>query len=245
MSTKRLSPKEIKRDIRQDELRHLLSETALQAQSHSQLVIAILVGVFVLALGAAGVYGFLESRENKANRELADAIELYDAPVVAEGAKPTDPNEPSFASEAERKAAAKQAFEKLESGFGSSVAGDIARLYLAEMAIAEGDATSARKTWEDFLDEHEGHVLATSVRINLIRLDRNEGKAEQVEAQLRKELDDPDKKLPEDAILFELAQTLDTLGRRDEAEELYQRLIEEYPRSAYSAEANQRVSTPG
>lgn len=245
MSTKRLSPKEIKRDIRQDELSHLLSETAFQAQSHSRQVIIVVVAVVAVALGAAALYGYLGSRKNAANRELAEAIKLYSAPVLATGAKPDDPKQPSFASEAERKAAAKKAFEKLRGGVGANIAGEVAELYLAELAIGEGDTAGARKIWESFLASHQDDVLATSVRINLIRLDRQEGKHEQLEAQLRKELADPEKKLPEDVILFELAQTLDAQGRSADADVLYQRLIEEYPRSAYAFEANQRVSTTG
>lgn len=245
MSTKRLSPKEIKRDIRQDELRHLLSETALQAQSHSKMVIVAVAAVIALALAVAALFSFLSSRRNEANRELAEAIRIYSAPVMAEGAKPDDPREPSFSSESARKTAAKAAFEKIQGGFGTGIAGEVAELYLAEMAVGDGDTARARKTWEEFLKAHDDNVLATSVRINLIRLDRQEGKAEQVEAQLRKELENPEKKLPEDAILFELAQTLEAQGRDDDAKELYQRLIEEYPRSAYTFEANQRVSTTG
>ncbi len=51
-----------------------------------------------------------------------------------------------------------------------------------------------------------------------------------------------EKLLPGDVILYELAVTYESAGREDDAQSQYQRIIEEYPQSAYRAAAQQRVA---
>jgi len=245
MSSKRLSPKEIKRDIREDELRSLLTETLIQAQLHWRWIVAGMAGVVVLILAGVGIYAYFQSLETEANAELAEAIEVYSAPVVEEDADPDDPKAPTFPSGEARRERSREAFTAIRDKTGAGIAGDVAELYLAEISLAEGDAETAREIWEDFLDDHEDHVLAISVRINLIHLDRDEDKAEEVVARLEEALENPESTLPEDVVLFELGTTLEELGRSDEAREHYQRLVDEYPRSAYLTEVNQRLASLG
>ena len=85
-------------------------------------------------------------------------------------------------------------------------------------------------------------VLVLSVRLNLIHLDRQNGRTQEVADQLQRELASASKTLPEDVILFELAQTLEALDQQDEALDLYQRILDEHPKSPYTADAR-RVTT--
>jgi TolA-binding protein len=92
------------------------------------------------------------------------------------------------------------------------------------------------------LADHKGDAVAMTVRVNLIQLDREEGKGQQVLEYLQKELDSADKSLPADVLIYELARTRETLGQTAEAKALYQRLLDEYPNSAYTGDAR-RVTT--
>ncbi len=237
----RLTRKEIKHDIRDDEVRNVLVRVFDFMQERPKVVVGAIAGFVVLVLAVSGVLAYLDSRGDTASEELASALRIAGAPVNEDDAKPEDPDEPSFASEAAKRARAKQAFEGLR-GVGSSVAGDVANLYLADIAASEGDTETARGIWESFLADHEDHVLALSVRLNLIHLDRNNGRTQEVADELQRELDSAAKTLPEDVILFELAQTLEALDQADAALELYQRILDEYPKSPYTADAR-RVTT--
>jgi TolA-binding protein len=42
-------------------------------------------------------------------------------------------------------------------------------------------------------------------------------------------------------VLYELGKTYEVLGRDEDAESVYQRLIEEYPRSAFVGEARTKL----
>lgn len=239
--SQRLTRKEIKHDIRDDEVRSVLVRVFDFMQERPQVVVGAIVGFIVLVLGFSGVLAYLDSRGEQASEELASALKIADAPVTEDDAKPEDPDQPSFASEEAKRARTKEAFEGLR-GVGSSVAGDVANLYLADIAASEGDTETARGIWESFLADHDDHVLALSVRLNLIHLDRQNGRTQEVADQLQRELDSASKTLPEDVILFELAQTLEALDQKDEALELYQRILDEHPKSPYTADAR-RVTT--
>jgi tetratricopeptide (TPR) repeat protein len=237
--SKRLTRKQIKEDIRHDEVQTALSATYDQVRSHQRLVIGVVAAVVAAALGFAAVRAYAGYRGKAAAGQLSQAIKIYGAPIRETGAKPDDPRTPSFASEDDREARAREALEAVAGG----KAEDVAALYLADLAVRDGDKAAARKYWEAFLREHEDDILAVSVRLNLLRLDREEGKVEEVARQLEAELEKTKKTLPEDVILFELAKTLDALDRGEEAKDYYQRILDDHPQSPYSAKAREMTSS--
>ena len=241
----RLTRKEIKHQIREDGVRGALFRVFEYIAEKPGVVVGVVVGFLVLVLALVGGFAYFDSRAEKANEDLAQALKIAVAPVKEEGATPDDPDDPSFATEDERRASTREAFEQVRSNAGSTVAGEVAELYLADAAASEGDTETARRIWSTFLDSHDDHVLALSVRLNLIHLDRQNGRAQEVADELRSQLDSAEKPLPEDVLLYELAQTLETLDQRDEALDLYQRILDEHPKSPYTAEARQITTSAG
>lgn len=238
--SKRLTRKQIREDIRHGDVQTALTTTFEKVLANTPLVLGTIVGIVVLAVGFAGGRAYLTHRQEAAAGELAKATRIFDAPIEEEGAKPDDPAEPSFASEDARRARAKEAMEAVQGGDAK----DVAQLYLASIALREGDKAAARSHWQDYLRDHDDDdILAVSVRLDLIRLDRDEGKGEEVVAELEAELESADKSLPEDAILYELARTLETLDRGEEAQEYYQRILDDHPQSPYAAAAREKTSS--
>lgn len=233
----RLTRKEIKRD----EFASAVGRSVEYAETHSRGLIYAIVGVVVLAILAGAAYALLGNRSVKANEDLAYAMKVYAAPVVPAASKPDDRQAPSFPSEAARRQRAKALFEKVRDDYGFSDAADVAAVYLGQIAAAEGKLDRARELWTDFVDGHEGHLLAGETRLNLIRLDRQQGKGEELVGRLRPLLDEPDAPLPQDVVLFELGKTYEQLNRRSEAVATYKRIVDEFPQSAYGQEARQRM----
>ena len=246
----RLTRKEIKRD----EFATAVGRSVEYAETHTRGLIYAIGGVVALALVAGGVYFFLGRRAAAADAELGHAMKVYSAPVVPSGAKPDDRREPSFPTEEARRGRAKTLFEEVRSSYGMTPAADVAGAYLGQIAANEGQLDRARELWSDCLDEHEDDLLGGECRLNLIRLDRQQGKGEELVGRLRPMLDDPDAPLPQDAVLFELGKTYEELNRRPEAVASYRRVTDEFPQSAYRQEAQARLmaldpmrtlSTPG
>ncbi len=236
--SKRLTNKQIKQDIREDEIRSVLEDIFLWLQDNLRLVVGLAVGALVAVLLFIGGRAVLDSRAAAAQEQLAEALEVVRAPVLADGEEVPEGVDLSFASESERRTKAKEALATVKGG----KAGEIASLHLADIALEEGDAAEARKLWEGYLRSNSDHVLTLAVRLNLLSLDRKEGKAEAVAETLERELTSTAKTLPEDVILYELGQTLEQLGRRDEAMDYYQRILDDYPRSSYTAKARELVN---
>jgi TolA-binding protein len=240
-----MSDRITRKDIRRDEFVETLEKGVEYTQGH---VRSILVAVAALVgIGALG-WGFFAWRNNvrmSANDALAQAMHAWSGTIDAAAPKPDDPTAPTFASEDARRVRAKELFTTLVRDHSGTSAGDVGNLYLAAIATQQGQIEEARGMWQKYLASHRHDMLAASVQLDLLRLDRAQGKGDQVIADLRKLIDDPDRTVPQDTLLFELARTLESQGKLDEARKAWQRITDEYPRSPYAAEAQSASGAPG
>jgi predicted negative regulator of RcsB-dependent stress response len=234
----RLTRKEIKRD----DFASAMGRGVEYAESHVRTIIYAVVGVLLLVALGVGIYYWRSHQSQDAGQALAQAVKVFQAPVVATGAQPNDPTAPSFPTPEAHRAAAKKAMEKVRDDYGSADAADVAGLYLAQIAAEEGKLDEARKLWQGFIDDHPKHMLAAEARVNLFHLDRQQGKAEQVITELRALLEKGDAPLPQDVLLHELGATLEQVKKPQEAAQAYQRILDEFPQSPYRTEAQQKVS---
>ena len=231
--------------IKRNELAEAVERTVHYTEDHLRLV-GIAVGAVVLVvLAVLGVRWFLKGRAAEADEALAAAVRVHQAPVGVPAPKPEDPKEPSFADETARRARAKQLFEEVREGYGMSDAAGVAAVYLGQIAVAEGQLDDARELWEEYLNDDDDSLLASQTRLNLMALDRQQGKGEELVRQLQEMLDEPEPSLPQDVVLFELATTYEQLGRQPEADEAYQRIVTEHPQSPYRQSAQQKVADQG
>lgn len=228
----RLTRKEIKQ---QDTFQTTMATALDLVQRYRKHLIAGAVAVVVVVLAVVAFALWSASRERQAQEVLAEAVAAYGGPAAEAAGETGDP------------ARARELFEQLHDDYGSTDAGAVAAVYLGREAASEGDLERARELWEDYLDAHPEGLLAANVRVNLIALDRAAGRGEEVVARLEEMLEDEDRPLPEDVVLYQLATTLDELDRPEEAEAHYQRLADEYPGSPYGQLARQKVggAVPG
>jgi len=234
----RLTRKEIKRD----EFADVVGRSVEYAGGHVRTIAYALGGLLLLVLLVVGITYWRNRQNAAASQALAAAVKVYQAPVTATGAKPDDPGQPSFATEEARRAKAKGLLAKVRDDYGSTNAADVAGLYLAQIHADEGKLDEARKLWSDFVDGHKGSMLAAEARLNLLALDRKQGKGEEVVKELRSMLEKGDAPLPQDVILHELGLTLEQLHRPQEAIQSYQRILDEFPQSPFRSDAQQKVS---
>jgi tetratricopeptide (TPR) repeat protein len=230
-----------RQDMKRNELSTALGKGYDYAESHGRTILIAAGTVLALAVLAGLFYMYRSSQAEKANTALAKAIEVYQAPIDPAAPKPDDPVNPTFADEAARQAKAKALFQDLYDRHGSTVAGEVASVYLAQIAMAENQPDRARELWNAFLDDNGEHLLAGQTRVNLLRLDRSQGKAQEVADTLTAMLDEAEPPLPMDVILSELAATQEQLDKTQEAVQSYQRILDEFPQSPYAREARERI----
>jgi len=235
--SQRLSRKEIKRD----EFMESVGRALEWVQEHSRQLIGLAIAALVAMIVAVAVMGYAKSREEKADELLAEALRIYQAPIDPVAASPDNERAPSFASATERALQARQLFEQVQEDFGRSDAGKIASVYLGQIAAVDGDTEAARSLWQDFVAKSSDNALKVEVQVNLMSLDRATGRGDELVTELRAQLSGPNSGLPADLLWYQLGLTLEELDRQSEANEAFQRLVEEYPQSAYAPAARERT----
>jgi hypothetical protein len=231
-----------RKDIKRDEFVTVVGRGVEYAESHTRQLLMTIGSVLAALLVGILLYFYLDHRAQAANEALADAVKIYRAPVQAAGANPQDPKEPTFPTEVARQARARQLLTQVRDSYRFTDAADVAALYLAELDAGAGKLEAARKIWGDFVKKHGDNMLAAQARVDLMELDRGQGRGQQVTQGLREMLDQADAPLPQDVILFQLGTTLEQLSRDQEAVQSYQRLVDEYPQSPYRQSAQQRLT---
>ena len=235
--SQRLSRKEIKRD----EFMESLGGAFEWVRGNSQILILSGLVVLVALIVVVAYLGYSESRAHKADESLAQALRIYQAPLDAVAANPADPEAPTFADAKARSEQANEHFEAVKEDFGNTDAGKIATVYLGQIAAMNGDLESAKTYWQDFVAKSSDHALAVEVRVNLMALDRAAGKGDELVTELRAMLSGPNAGLPPDLLWYQLGLTLEELDRQSEAAEAFERLVAEYPQSAFAPAARQRT----
>lgn len=224
--TARLTRQEMKRD----RVMESIGSFVQYLWSHPKGILMGLGAVLIVAAAGAGVFQYRAHRGEQANTLLAEALEsLQPAPTdtgtAAGDAPAATPND--------RKKGRRQ-LQRVVDEYGSTGAAAAARLLLAEEAASAGNVERAVELWNE-VGSRQHNVLAMEAELNLIEHLRASNQGEAVVERLRRELDQGSGALPEDAVMGELAATLEKLGRTDEAETVRQRLRERFPESPWLA----------
>jgi TolA-binding protein len=231
----RFSRKGIKHDKFVEEM-----ETAYAvARRNAPAVVWSVVGALVLIAAIAAFMLFRARQENAAQKRLAEGIQIVEAPLAAAGE--TAPAPGTYASEQEKVAKAEPIFRDVVDKYGSSHAADVASLYLAKIELARGDSAGAREKLQSFVDEHSDHLLAQAARVSLVDLRLAAGEAQQVIADLEKEIASNKGPLPQDVALTLLARAYEAAKQPQKARDAYQRIVNEYPDSPYTLEAQRKL----
>ena len=229
-------------DLKRNELGEALEAGVHFAEGHLRTILWTLGGVLLAAVAVWSAFAWRGHRSEAANAMLSEALRVGEAPVVATGARPTDPRRPSFASGAARAAAARPLFEKVVAEHGSTAAGAAARLWLADEAFGRGDRAAARTHWRAYLERAPGGALAVVAQRNLWTLDRAEGRGQEALSEIRAALEGGAEELPADILLWELAATQMVLGAPSDSAAAWRRLVEEHPGSPFAGEARRALS---
>lgn len=237
--SQRLTRKEIKQ---KDQFMTSMESTVSYGRSNMKSILTAVGLVVAAILLTVAVVRFLGHQKQKASLALADAMNAYEAPILEAGSVDNS-GDLSFPDEVARRSRAKELFEAVRSKYGSTDAADVAGIFLAKIATEDGDLETARAEWTAYAEDHRDDVLSAQVRLNLLALERKDGNHEKVVEDLRVMLESDQKPLPEDAILHELATTLEDLDRPQEALPYYQRIVDEFPRSPYTPTAQQKASS--
>jgi hypothetical protein len=232
-------------DLKRNELGEAVEAGFHFAEHHLRAILYGVAGLLGLALVVWGVFAWRGGRAERANEALGAALSVAGAEVVDTGARPEDPQRPTFATASARDARARELFERAAAEHDGTAAGAAAHLWLAEQAVVAGDRAAAESHWRAYLEDAPDGLLAAATQRNLWDAARTDGRAEQALVEIRRALERRDAVLPVDALLWELALTHRSLERGDDERAALSRIVEEHPGSPFAGAARERLEELG
>ncbi len=233
--------KELKDQIKQDELTTGLEQAAAWAARHrDELRIGGLV-LLVLAGAALAITHVREQRLREGDRALRDALTTFEAPVASE--LPPGAERPAgqvFPSAEEKYKTAAAAFEGVARRYPSSTAGVRATYFGALSRLELGQYAEAEKALKELQDRGAG-LEPDLARLALGDCYRRSGQVDKAVEAFRSFASNPSASLPRDQALMSAAQTLEDARRFAEARAAYRQLTEEFPASVFAAQARARA----
>jgi len=187
-----------------------------KARDNQRFLLMLSGGAVIIALLAYGMYFYRSNREKSAQELLATAIDTIETQV-------------------------EKAFKDVQAKYSGSDAADVAGLYLARMAVMNGDVKSAKPMLETFINDHPKSVLVGTARYSLYQMRIENGEAAQVITEINAELAKSEPVLPGDSLLVLLAHAYDMQGNMEKSKEAYRRIATEFPDSPYVVEAQRRA----
>jgi predicted negative regulator of RcsB-dependent stress response len=199
-------------------------------------VIAGVVAVAVIALGAWAYSSYRDSREEKAGSALSEALEHASRPLAGEAA-PGEPQD-SYATKAERDKAVIGALQKVRKDFGGTRAAQTALAELGFHEQAAGDSAAATKDLQDFLSSAGGdHPLRAMAQESLGYALEAQGKLDEAKGAFEKLREDG---MPSHAD-FQAARLALLQGKPDAKAQL-EKVAKDYSKEqGIAREANERA----
>lgn len=225
MGTTKLTRKEISADPIYDAL--IKSVEVLRARA--KVITLATIGVVSVAVLIYLGLGYLESRDNGAQQELAKGIDFYHATVDA-SAK-SDPYAsgpyPVFPNEEAKFRAASTVFSSVISSYGSSKMGVIARYYLGLCQMRLGQKSEAIASLESIENNTANRTVAYLAKKVLANYYVETGDAKRGVEILQAILKDPQSDLPKEDLQIDLSRAYLAQGNRAEALKVLQQAQEE------------------
>lgn len=227
-----------KKDLQTDQLEEAIVEARDYVVGHRGETVkwvAVVVGAAVLV---GGIWGGLVWSRNRAGARLSQALAVFDAPLVTDGAS-VRPGQTVYKSEAERTAAARKELEAIaRDGSGSTSAA--ARLILLGLGSGAPSAESleaARK-----LASSDGGFAGGIAAYSFLEAQASTGKTKEAIALAKQYLESSSAPLPKDVLVFLLGQLHEKSGQLTEAKSYYQRVVSDFPDSPIRSDAQARAA---
>jgi TolA-binding protein len=228
--------------LKENELQSLARQVRERYDARKREMTAVVAVLVVLGAIGIGYIAWRESVQARANALLAQAEAVHEARIAAAPAPgQADPGGPRFGSEAERAQAALAKFKAAADAYPSADAGIFARYQQAVTAMTLGDTAGATRAYQQVIDANGDGFYGQMARLGLAEAQARAGQYDQAIRAFQDLAQRKDGRLPIDGILMQLGRTYRDAGKRAEAQQTFNRLVEEFPESPFSGDARREL----
>jgi TolA-binding protein len=228
-----------RRHLKDNELAVLAGAVTDAIDERKREITALVVAVLIVGGGALGFYLWRDHVQGAANSALAEAIAVEQAPV----GPAADPDAPEhgqrFATERAKAQAALTKFKVVADGYPSTRAGIYARYREASTWLQLGSPAEAVTSYQMVIDKDGNGLYGRMARLGLAEAQAASGQFDQAISTYKQLSEDKNPTIPVDGILMELGRTYLDAGKTADAQQVFNKIVQEYPDSPFSVEARQ------
>lgn len=221
---KRLSRQELKRD----EIAEAAAEAGSWLEENWQTALKIAGTIAVVAIAAVGWILYSRAQRERVEADLANALASFER-LEAAGFRDGDV------------AAVLAELGDVADRAGASGPGAVATLYRASGLVQTGREAEALPLLESV--KNADGTLGVAIRTLLAQVYAAEGRHDDAVSTLQALVDGEEPALPIDQTLVELGEALDKAGRDEEADEVYQRVLDEFPATMAASRARELLAS--
>ena len=224
--------------LKENELLVLASRTRDVIDARQREVGVAAIVVIVISVAVIGYFAWQSRVEGRAGAMLAEAMIVSEARVGPPPAPGTPAAGPSFPTEREKLEAALAKFKAVADAYPSTDAGLFARY--REACHADGARqrrSEAAAAYQQVIDRAGDRIYGQMARLGLAEAQARERPVRQAINTFKELAQRKDGPLPVDGILMQLGLTYRDAGKTADAQQTFNRLVEEFPESPFSADA--------
>jgi TolA-binding protein len=235
--------------LKENEVALSVARAREQFDAHRQQIIGIGALACLIVVVVVGFFWWRYHNDSQARAMLIDAMAIEQAQVVPPPAPPapgqpanatnTPPPPGSFPTEQAKLGAALPRFMAVADAYPGTTAGIGARYHAAACLVALGRTREAIDQYTQVIDRAGNGVYG-----DMARLGRAEAQmqARQYDAAITEYRELSTKTtLPTDGILMELGRAYAAAGRKAQAQQTFQRILDEFPQSQYAQLAKREL----
>ena len=231
--------------LKENEVRLLTRQARSLVVARKRETAAILIAVAAMSALAIGYYAWYGHVQSRAHDMLAAALTVEEArvapPAVPGGTAVLVPG--SYPSERARAESALVKFKATADAYPSSDAGIFARYKEATTLVALGRPADAVSRYQDVIARAGNGFYGQTARLGLARAQAFAGQYDQAINSFKDLAQRKDGSLPIDGILMQLGQVYLDAGKRSDAQQTFNRVVDEFPTSPYTSEARQQLDS--
>jgi tetratricopeptide (TPR) repeat protein len=226
--------------LKQNEFKHITLQVMDLFATKRREVTTILFVVAVAGLGGASYWAWHQHIEDKAHALLADAMVAQDA-RVGPPADATGGSGKTYPTERERAQAAVSKYRVAADAYPSTDAGVFARYQEAALQVSLGNAADAIKAYQSVVDRAGDGLYGQMSKLGLAEAYARSGQFEQAITAYKELAQRKDGQLPIDGILIQLGRTYRDAGKASDAQQTFNKLVEDFPDSPFTADAKREI----
>ena len=226
--------------LKANELQKLAVQARDVYEERHREVSGVLIGLLVVAVAGVGYFLWREHVQSRAHGLLAEALAVQEARVAVAGT-PATPG--TYPTERARLEGAVVKLKTAADAYPSTDAGIFARYQEAANQLALGNTTAAIAAYQEVTRRAGDNIYGQMARFGVAEAQARGGQFDQAINSFKELAQRKDGPIPVDGILMELGRAYRDAGKRADAQQTFNRLVEEYPDSPFTQEAKRELDT--